>query len=164
MTLLIPAKILKNQFDVLAHFYMAQVGGKEYLMRSEAMIFRKGKESTRANSIIVMANPGSCSAVDQNAQFGTFRTKGAEKNFVAARPDQTQYQLMNLMERLEWDCLTIINLSDVCTGNFDEFKKFLKEFTELNYDYHSIFHENRAKELTNHFRCSHNIYLWLGSL
>ncbi|MFZ3591347.1 hypothetical protein ACOI1C_19490 [Bacillus sp. DJP31] len=160
---LITADVLKKHFNIWAHFYKAQAGEKEYLMRSEARIIRKGKESAKTDAVIVMANPGSCSAVDKNAKFEAFPKDGGEKEFVAANPDPTQYQLMNLMERMKWNCIKIINLSDVCTGNFDEFKKFLKEFRESNNKSHSIFNEKRLKELENHLELNPTlIYAWGG--
>jgi hypothetical protein len=160
---IIKAKVLKEQFDVWAHFYKDQVGGKEYFMRSEAKIIRKGKGLAQTDAIIVMANPGSCTAIDQNTKFDTFPKEGEEKHFVAARPDPTQYQLMNLMKRMNWDCIKIFNLSNICTGNFREFKQFLKEFNEADYQSHSLSHEKRMKELTSHLELSPTlIYAWGG--
>ena len=160
---LILAEELKKQFDVWAHFYRVQLGGKDYLMRSEAKIVRKGYESYRPDTLIVMANPGSCTAVDKTADFELFPYTEEGKKFVAARPDPTQYQLMNLMVRMNWNCIKIINLSDVCTGNFKEFRQFLSEFNENDYKLHSLFCEDRGKELNNHIEGQPTLlYAWGG--
>ncbi|MEK4484273.1 hypothetical protein MHH81_01545 [Psychrobacillus sp. FSL H8-0484] len=161
---LIPATILKEKFHILAHFYTTNEGGNKYLMRSEAKIVRKGKEITSVDAVIVMANPGSCLAIDQTIEFDAFPKVIEEKRFIAANPDPTQYQLMNLMERMQWDYLKIINLSDVCTGNYDQFKKYLNEFKHIEFHKHSIFHESRCAELKSHLgEESILIYAWGGN-
>ncbi|MEN8698441.1 hypothetical protein [Bacillus infantis] len=97
-----------------------------------------------------MINPGGCSARDKNQKFSFLPKWGEEKLFVSAKPDKTQYQLMNLMERMHWNCITILNISDICTGNFQEFKKVLKKFYTEGYQKHSLFSEERKKELEEH--------------
>ena len=155
--MLIKAETLRKNFEVWAHFYTVRVDEKEYLMRSEAKIIRKGKETSNADAVIVMANPGSCTAIDQNAKFVSLDEK---KNFVKANPDPTQYQLMNLMERMNWDSLKIINLSDVCTGNYKEFKEYLKEFKANKFNEHTIFCERRKEELDCHIKGANLIFAW----
>src|SRR5579875_3180863 len=143
---LITADELKKEFSVWAHFYMSKVEGKEYLMRSEAKIVRNGKEEKQTDAIIVMVNPGSCSAVDATTKFEEFPYNVTNKEFVEARPDQTQYQLMNLMERMQWNCMKIVNISDLVTGTYGEFKKLLRELEMIGYQRHSIFSKERIGE------------------
>ena len=158
---LISAELLKQEFDTWANFYTTKVEEVDYLMRSEAKIVRKGYESNAVDAIIVMANPGSCSAVDKNSQFSPYSSEDKQKEFVAARPDPTQYQLMNLMVRMKWNLLKIINLSDICTGNYKEFKQRLKEFEKISFYSHSIFHVSRSLELNKHLEENSTlIYAW----
>lgn len=145
MTLILADK-LKKEFSVWAHFYRTEVGGKEYLMRSEAKILRSGKEGRHTDAVIVMVNPGSCSAEDSTAKFEAYPFDFIDKKFVVARPDQTQYQLMNLMERMQWDCMKIVNISDLVTGNYREFRKLLSELQVIGYQRHSIFSKERIGE------------------
>ncbi|MFP7442949.1 hypothetical protein SFC50_04530 [Bacillus infantis] len=159
---LLKADVLKERFEVKAHFYKMKIDKEEYLMRSEARILRKmHMEEEKTDAIIVMINPGGCSAKNKNQEFSFLPKWGEEKLFVAAKPDQTQYQLMNLMERMRWNCITILNISDICTGNFQEFKKVLKKFYTEGYQNHSLFSEERKKELEGHLEtCSTLIYAW----
>lgn len=159
---LISADELKKEFSIWAHFYMSEAGGKEYLMRSEANIFRKGKEAKQTDAIIVMVNPGSCSAVNRPTKFEAYPKNPKDKKFVESRPDQTQYQLMNLMERMKWDCLKIYNISDLVTGNYKEFKKYFKELEENGYHSNSIFSKERIEEFKITQERTTLIYAWGG--
>lgn len=87
-----------------------------------------------------------CSAVEPIAKFEAFPYDLTDKKFVASCPDQTQYQLMNLMERMQWDCMKIVNISDLVTGNYKEFKGLLTELQEIGYQRHSIFSKERIGE------------------
>ncbi|KIL46696.1 hypothetical protein KP77_28230 [Jeotgalibacillus alimentarius] len=142
MTLLY-AEELKKMYEVKAHFYIRQDDPSKQLMRSEAVIHAKNASFDEPDAVIVMANPGSCFAADE-ADIPQSPDADGAKRFVRAKPDQTQYQLMNLMHRMNWKALRIINLSDFCTGNYKEFKAMLKA---ADNDSHSIFSSGRTNEL-----------------
>lgn len=154
---LIPAESLKKMFDVYAHFYYAGVGNERFLMRREARIVRKGKDQAKVDAVIVMVNPGSCTPACELVDSD----KENEK-LLPATPDQTQYQLMNLMDRLNWDVLKIVNLSDICEGNLDEFHAIERKFNSIGQP-HSIFQakneSERIKLLSND---EHLIFAWGG--
>jgi hypothetical protein len=158
---LLKAEELNKCFDVQAHFYTAKAGDEIFLMRSEAIISRKIKSTETTNALFVMANPGGCTAFNENQTFGEY---SEEKEFVYAHPDQTQYQLMNLMERMEWDTIRLINVSDVCSGNFQEFIRILKMFEKDHNFSHSIFAKERERELLNLLHAKPIlIYAWGGN-
>ena len=96
-------------------------------MRREAKPLRIGYEQEEIDAVIVMINPGSCkptSAVKSQ--------RAKEAISMTAKPDQTQYQLMNLMERKAWSTLVMVNLSDICEGNFRNIeRKFQKKLLKV---------------------------------
>jgi hypothetical protein len=155
---LIPAEQLKQTFKVEAKFYYSQVGEERFLMRREARISRIDTEQTDIDAVFVMINPGSC------APNGIVESFGAEEaQLIPAKPDPTQYQLMNLMERKAWHIVTLVNLSDICEGNMVEFISREKEFRKANVD-HSLFQHGNKKELEELLAsANHLIFAWGAS-
>ena len=86
-----------------------------------------------------MLNPGSCKPI-LAAQSG---------EWTEAKPDKTQqFQLMRLMERMCWDEMKIVNLSDFCEGNRPKFLALLKR-SEIGGIVHSRFANNSLPEWSN---------------
>lgn len=132
--MLIRAKDLRGKFEIMAQFYKENVANETFLMRREAQIVRIGtSQETKANAVIVMLNPGSCKPA---SEIGNGLL--SEMTWTYANPDPTQYQLMRLMERMEWNKLTIVNLSDICEGNSTKFLAIEKKFKAAELS-HSIF-------------------------
>jgi len=115
--------LLKEKFMVWGKFQEVDIAGVDAMTRPEARILRRGSpdsrindEKHRADAVIVMSNPGSCMPIS-----GT-----ASGEWTEAKPDRTQLQLMRLMERMTWDELVIVNLSDLCDGNHENYSALLK--------------------------------------
>ena len=137
---LIPAIKLKETFKVSAKFYYSVVKEEKFLMRREARIVRIGTEQEEIDAVVVMVNPGSCKP------FGAVTSSSAkEARLMPAKPDQTQYQLMNLMERKDWNVLVIVNLSDICEGNLKNFCNIESKFKAVNLP-HSIFQDENVED------------------
>ncbi|MDE4084380.1 DUF1643 domain-containing protein [Planococcus maritimus] len=136
---LIPAEHLKKIFSVEAKFYHVEIEGEKILMRREAHIRRNGISTTRADAVIVMINPSNCTQAGE-----TFKSP-QDAEWISTKPNPTQYQLMNLMERQEWNLITLINLSDICEGNMGNFKILENKFNRAGVP-HSLFQEKNAKE------------------
>lgn len=113
--------VLNEQFIVMAKFEYRQFEIHQVITRPEARIIRKGAtipddlSNRKANALIVMQNPGSCLPREES-----------KDGWQESIPDKTQYQLMRLMERMDWDELIIVNLSDMCEGDSFEFLRLLK--------------------------------------
>ena len=156
--MLIPAEQLKKTFQVEAKFYYAQVNEERFLMRRQARVFRKGSSQSTADAVFVMINPGGCLPEESVGN-----TEIAEAKFISAKPDPTQYQLMNLMERRSWNVITLINLSDICEGNMKNFISLEKEFNKANIA-HSLFQQGNKKELKEVLTSTeHLIFAWGAS-
>lgn len=151
---LIPARQLKQIFSVDAKFYHAEIEQEQFLMRREARIRRNETFCTQADAVIVMINPSNC------AQAGETAKSPQEAEWIPTKPNPTQYQLMNLMERQAWDLITLINLSDICEGNMGNFKSLEKKFNEAGVP-HSLFQEENAQERAALLESSgHLIFAW----
>ncbi|MFC4714303.1 DUF1643 domain-containing protein [Planococcus dechangensis] len=151
---LIPAEHLKQIFSVEAKFYHAKIENEQFLMRREARIKRKGSFCTQTDAVIVMINPSNC------AQAGETVKSAEEAEWIPTKPNPTQYQLMNLMERQGWNQVTLINLSDICEGNMRNFKSIENKFKEAVVP-HSLFQEENAQERADLLGSSgHLIFAW----
>ncbi|WP_019415072.1 hypothetical protein [Paenisporosarcina sp. TG20] len=124
--------VLGERFIVWSQFFEETFVGDRVLIRPEASIKRREGTSTfntekhpRADAVIVMFNPGSCKP--------TLDVHSGE--WTESMPDKTQFQLMRLMEHMAWNEMKIVNLSDLCEGNFTEFVGLLKRC-----DYKGIAH------------------------
>lgn len=117
--------LLKEKFTVWGKFQEIDVTGVRVLMRPEARIVRRGSSDSnindknpKADAVIVMSNPGNFMP-----ELGT-----ESEEWTEAKPDRAQFQLMRLMERMTWDELVIVNLSDLCEGNLGNYSSLLKRF------------------------------------
>lgn len=153
----IPADQLKKQFSVLGHFYNVVIGGKRVFCRSTLEIVRneaKSRVDTAPDALVVMMNPGSSQPlatvpeeVDHTALAFT------RKKLVATKPDTTQYQLMRLMHYVGWNCVRVLNLSDLREASSASFvKQYLSLEEEHEYSKHSIFCSSRERELSESLR------------
>lgn len=136
---LIPAEQLKQTFSVEAKFYHAEIENEKILMRREARIRRNGVFTTRADAVIVMITPSNC------AQAGETAKSPRDAEWIPTKPNPTQYQLMNLMERQGWNLITLINLSDICEGNIGNFKIIENKFNRTDIS-HSLFQEDNVQD------------------
>lgn len=142
-------KTLVDIFDTKAKFYQLQ-GEQNYTCRSEAVIFRHGKENDAVDRIIVMANPGSCKPLDNDYKIPAKEAS----SFIPVVVDPTQLQLMRLMELRGWNKLKIINLSDLAAGNMDDFGRWLRLAEQDPQVNHSLFDPSRREELEEHLQCT----------
>lgn len=108
--------LLRDRFTVWGKFEEVTVVNNLVYMLAEARIFRRSAansldtEKRRANAVMVIFNPGNCKPI-AGTQVG---------DWTEAKPDKTQFQLMRLMERMIWDEVVIVNLSDFCEGNAEK--------------------------------------------
>jgi hypothetical protein len=141
------AEELKEEFKVLASFYQMKVNRNMFNCRNHALIIRKGYETQKQpDAVIVMANPGSCSPLDSSYQPPVIQDDFRDVPYVSVKTDPTQNQLMRLMKRKDWNVISIINLSDVCSGNMADFSEKLSVANKYSCNHHSIFSEERAAE------------------
>ncbi|AQU78444.1 DUF1643 domain-containing protein [Planococcus faecalis] len=154
----IPVKDLNESFKVSAMFYHAEVNNERFLMRREARISRKGSIQSKVDAVVVMVNPGSC---QPETEMGHTQLEKIE--MLPAKSDPTQHQLMRLMERMDWNELIIVNLSDICEGNLKKFKEIEQKFKSAGIP-HSIFQNDNSVErdelLAN---ADYLIFAWGGS-
>ncbi|WP_416144625.1 hypothetical protein [Planococcus koreensis] len=154
----IPANVLKDLFTVNAKFYHAEVNGERFLMRREARISRIGSMQRKIDAVVIMVNPGSCQptkALDH--------TLPGRMEMLPAMSDPTQRQLMILMECIGWNELTIVNLSDICEGDFTKFRAIERKFKLAGIP-HSIFQDDNAIERTELLANTDQlIFAWGGS-
>lgn len=154
----IPVKELNGSFKVNAKFYHTEVNGEKFLMRREARISRVGTTHTQIDAVVVMVNPGSCQP-SESLDF----TSLEKMKMIPAQSDPTQYQLMRLMERMEWNELNIVNLSDICEGNLNNFWAIERKFKSAGIP-HSIFQDDNAVERNELMaNAEHLIFAWGGS-
>ncbi|WP_282019835.1 DUF1643 domain-containing protein [Planomicrobium okeanokoites] len=142
------AKKLENLFNTEAAFYKLQTHGKIHLCRSLAAVRRKGTEiEEEPDALFVLLNPGRCLPVDGEETISMLTGEVEVLPMLQATPDNTMYQLMRLMERMGWNHIEIINLTDVLTGKFGDYLE-CQEWMKLHHDNrHSIFSIDRYPEL-----------------
>lgn len=138
---------LKQVFEVEGSFYELEVDGRREICRSSLVITRIGTETERTDALFILMNPGRCLPVDQSILF----TKNPEAieglPYHKANPDHTLCQLMRLMERVNWNKVQVINLSDLRAGQADEFREKIKFMETHGEQRHSVFSLDRKEEL-----------------
>jgi hypothetical protein len=153
---------LKQEFVVVAKFYQISVNNKLHLCRNEALIKRNESNANKLDAVVVMANPGSCSPIDTNYEVDVMHNNLSSTPFVPVKADSTQLQLMRLMKIMDWNVVSIINLSDLCAGQMKEFSEKLKEIESYNSKNHSIFTKDRIHERVSLLKRTNKIILAWG--
>lgn len=104
-----------------------------------------------ADALIVMMNPGDSQPIDQTKIKLIDSTDDLFNDFTnifEAIADKTQDVIIELMNRMNYDSVIIINLSDIRNKDSNE---FIKSINNINFDdtgsEHSIFDNSREKEL-----------------
>ncbi|WP_033543772.1 DUF1643 domain-containing protein [Planococcus sp. CAU13] len=155
-------KELEKTFQTAAAFYKLELAGRTLLCRSLAEIRRKGAVAERADALFVLLNPGQCLPSDAESEIPVLDGLAAELPLVKAEPDNTLRQLMRLMERMNWNYVKVINLTDIVSGKFREFWK-TQEFIELHDESrHSLFNMERHFELQRHVQMSEKVVVGWG--
>lgn len=128
---------LRTDFEVTGLFY--ETNGLK--CRKFLDIRRKESPKKQPDLMVVMMNPGSSYPLD-----------GQDNNTIPseAEPDDTQDQIMKVMDAAALDYARILNLSDLRTPDSQALYRFLKSETAAQID-HSIFSENRKTELAELF-------------
>src|SRR5690606_1349430 len=90
----------------------------------------------------------SCKPVDDSYVSPLYKDDLFAIPFVSAREDPTQYQLMRLMERMQWNMVYIINLSDLRAGNIGEYRRMRETLSRAKCGEHSIFSERRRDSIS----------------
>ena len=145
MELISKAELVK-EYEVNASFYRLKFDDKVFDCRNRAIIRRIGVNQEYYDAVFILVNPGSCHPEMQDSIQYKNPLHG-EIPLIGAESDSTQCQIMRLMKLREWKQVCIINLSDLCSGNLDNFKSLLEDAKRLSYTYHSIFSKERSKEL-----------------
>jgi hypothetical protein len=137
---------LRKEFTVVASFYQKEILKQMYQFRNHALIIRKGfAEQEHPDAVIVMANPGSCSPIDRNYNPPIIQNEVGSLPYVEVTDDPTQRQLMRLMKLIDWNVVSILNLSDICSGNMNDFTEKLSQI-ENYFHNHTIFSSARDIE------------------
>jgi len=138
---------LSTEFEVTGLFYEA----KGYKLRKYLDIKRARAAKDKPDLMVVMMNPGSSYPLD-----------GIDNNSrpTEAEPDDTQSQIMKIMEATSLEYARILNLSDLRTPDSSTLYKFVKSDESKLVD-HSIFSTSRRAELNELFEQDvHVIFGW----
>ena len=165
---MISADALKKKFDVFGSFYDLQEPDKKTPTpcRNVLEIVKKGSKSlaginvatlykAEPDAIFVMMNPGSSAPLPDTLALPTYQctanlsTETLNSLIVTAKPDITQYMVMNVMEEMKvWNRVRILNLSDFREPKSPNFLRKVDDFFTHNKNHcHSIFSLERKKEL-----------------
>lgn len=144
-------------YIVKGHFYITNEKVKTIKARSVLTITCKDLDVSSISTydlLVIMMNPG-CSKPKNDTEW----FENSAPNFSClseADPDDTQFQIMRVMDKTGFKNTVILNLSDVCETSS---KEFAKKVDGLNYsklgESHSIFSDSRVNELSkilNHVR------------
>ena len=131
---------MSSKFEVTGLFYEAN----GFKLRKFLDIKLPGTKKSAPELMVVMMNPGSSYPLD-----------GIENNTVssAAQPDNTQAQIMKVMEAVSIEYARVLNLSDLRTPDSNALYRFLKSEKSQLVD-HSIFSSTRKSELNKLFERS----------
>lgn len=127
-------------YRVTGHFYHRPGTRGPYPCRSTLDIVRTTSRGQAIDAFVVMMNPGSSCPVDPSHDDA--------RRSVRTIPDTTQYRIMALMDRLGWNRVRVINLSDLRDPQsgrfFEQMRRYRREHGDCG---HSIFSPARVGRL-----------------
>ena len=123
---------MRDKFDIYGYFY--KIG--EYKCRKYLDIKSKESNVKRPDLMVVMMNPGSSYPLDGNDDNDCVSE---------AVPDNTQDQIMKVMENCGYKYARVLNLSDLRTPNSNELYKFIGSEESKSVP-HSIFCDERKED------------------
>lgn len=155
---------LKKHYDVFGSFYDLQENNQIIPCRNVLEIVPKGQNLAGINvaslykeepdAVFIMMNPGSSTPLPNTLALPTHQctanlsTETLQYPIVTAKPDITQYMVMNVMEMKHWNRVRILNLSDFREPNSKIFfAKIVAFFNNHHNHLHSIFYPARRQEL-----------------
>lgn len=157
------AKELETIFSTEAVFYKLETNKEIHLCRSVAAIRRIGSETEGIDAVFVLLNPGKSLPVDGEDAIPYLTGEVDILPMLPATPDNTMFQLMRLMERMEWNHVQIINLTDLRTGKFSEYLECQKLMGTHRDSRHSIFSFDRYHELLDRVEGADHIIAGWGT-
>ncbi len=109
----------------------------------DILVISDQKEITGIDLLVVMMNPGSSMPLDVNKTVNLFSQK-----CVLTKPDNTQSQIMKVMDESSYSTAVVVNLSDVREPKSSKFARRLKglSFGSCG-ERHSIFSSERHQDL-----------------
>ena len=128
---------MRKKFKITGLFYQV----KGFKFRKYLNIKKTNSERKKPDLMVVMMNPGSSRPIDGNEDY-ELETE--------AVPDNTQDQIMRIMENCNFDYARILNLSDFREPKSSEFYRKLDKLKN-NKIAHSIFDENRRNDFDKLF-------------
>lgn len=160
----IPAVDLKKKYKVKGRFYVLTSSNSTNKCRSLLTI----TDTTLTNDkklLVIMLNPGSSRPLDNEFREPEILVDNINSLnnvlLIDAKPDTTQYQIMRVMNELQFSHTDIINLYDIrepkSTLLFDNAKKGRLEFKA------SIFSDTRQQELNKYFTTKTTVILAWGN-
>lgn len=120
---------MREKFKVSGLFYQ----NKGYKFRKFLNIVRVNSIQKKPDLMVVMMNPGSSRPLDGNDN---------SKIETEAVPDNTEDQIMRIMDNCNFDFARILNLSDIREPKSSIFYEKIEELREYNIS-HSIFDKKR---------------------
>lgn len=164
MTVFIPAADLKKKYFVQGRFYSLTNNNNSAKCRSLLTITDRANSNHR-KLLVVMLNPGSSRPLADNYNEPTIPIKQIDKlkqvPLVPAKPDTTQYQIMIVMNVLNFSDAQIINLLDIRepkSGILFDNAKIRNIESEA-----SIFSDSRQAELKTYFTTDTTVILAWGN-
>ena len=155
------ATVLLSHFAVWGKYYdlsMVNAAGKTKIqpMRSRLELFSHTISPADAirrtpDAVAVMMNPGGSQPLSDITDLQHQHPDFA--GYYPARPDTTQYQIMRVMQRVGWQHVRVLNLSDFRAPKSADFVRFLGEYDAVlpknsSQNCHSIFDAAQADELS----------------
>lgn len=152
----IPARELKQHFQVFGHFYSVKLdSGERIECRSVLEIAGKHSSGRDAlldeapDAIFIMMNPGSSRPLEEVHNLISARSiNQLEGSLVPTKPDTTQYQVMRVMRHFGWNHVRVLNISDLREAKSNIFVGRFREIEERTaFAAHSLFADERSAEL-----------------
>lgn len=123
---------MTKDFNITGYYYQI----KEHTFRKFLNIKKKNTKLQKPDIMIVMMNPGGSQPKNGNHN-GCTETE--------AVPDRTQDQVMKVLQNCNFEYARILNLSDYCHTESNEFYKMIPKLHAENIP-HSIFDDTRKND------------------
>lgn len=140
-------QVLNQLFDVRATYYKLHVAKRLYRCRGVAEIRRKGSRESKCDALVIVSDPGNCSPIDTRSLFHVNPSDMSKVRLQKARASPVYFQLMRLCNRMNWNLMYVISLTDICSINARSLAHELKFMEKNRIEVHSLFTTSRQEEV-----------------
>lgn len=142
---------LKKKFEVRGSFYKNFTNGRIHTCCDLTEIRRKENHESECDAVIILSNPKQVQDEKADLLYEVNPTEMEDISMRLLKTSSDMHQFIYLMERMQWNVVRLIYLTDLLFKNEEKFAHDVLFMQKNKEDIHSIFSNKRKQHLSSVF-------------